>query len=187
MTASNLIIHRDLTFEQYLQMPGNSFSGLKANGKVFTPTIKMRLGTQVHQYLTDETAFTGDVRIIKPLAMALKSAIGSLWEHLQHRICVTCDFEHENFVMPYKGEIDSGIVGRIVLDYKIGERVRRSMDYFGYKNQLAGYATAINAPLALIIAINPKEYNPKPDIIPVNIDTSWWCEKVLLNGQITQQ
>ncbi len=184
MTTSNLIIHPSMSFDEYQQLPGHSFSSLKANGKVFQPTAKMALGSSIHNYLMDPAAFKGDVRIVKPLAMALKSCLGSLWEYLLMEVSVTCNFEHEGFIMPYRGRIDLGIPKKIVVDLKIAERIDRTMDYFQYPDQVSGYATSIDAPVAFLIAINPKEYNPKPVVKPIKINMGWWETQILMKGEV---
>lgn len=182
MTISNRQYHNCPTFDDYLKLPGNSFSSLRGfNG---TTTEKMRLGTSVHQYLTDPAAFKGDlrIRIIKPLAMTLKAMVGDLWEYLEHRICVTADFEHEGFVLKYRGELDSGIKGKIVIDYKIGENVRKSMNFFAYPDQLSGYAAGIDARHAFLIGINPKTF--KTDVIQIVPDWTWWESQIVLKGEM---
>jgi hypothetical protein len=184
MTSSNLRIYHNLTFAEYQRLDGHSYSQIKADGREFEPTVKMIKGTLVHRYLCEPQNFEGDISLIKPLALALKSVFGDLWEHLQHEASVTCDMEHEGFTMPYRGKIDSFIKNKLVIDYKVGEKVRKSMDWFGYKHQVNGYGCSVNAGQRYLIAINPKDKRPVPDIIPVALDHSWWEEQIFLKGRV---
>lgn len=184
MLVTNFQIHKDLPFGEYQKLPGNSFSSIKHDGREFETTSKMILGTQVHQYLLEPHKFTGDIRIVKPMATALIRCLGALWQYLDYEISVTCNFEHEGFVFPYRGRIDAGIRRKIIIDFKIGENVRKSMEHFDYPTQLSGYAIAYEAPLALIIAMNPKKLQLPPDIIPVHISDEFWKNQILLKGEV---
>jgi hypothetical protein len=183
MTATNIITHENMPFEDYLALPGNSFSGLK-HSQPFEPTPKMRLGTACHNYLMTPQSFVGNLHIVKPLAMALRDVLGSIWHYLKFEVSTTADFEHEGFKMPYKGRIDAGIRNKIVIDFKVGENIKKSMDLFKYPEQLTGYSVAFNADAAFIIAISPK--GGKPDIIPVEFNHGWWEEQVLMKGTYSE-
>ena len=180
MTVTNLKYHTNLTFDQYLEMPGWSYSKIKSETMPFTGSAKVSLGKQVHTYLTEPDNFTGDVYMVRSLAMTLKRATGALWPHLKHCIKMTADFCHEGFVMPYKGEIDSGIPGKLVIDYKVGENVRKTMFRFGYIEQLTGYMLASDSPAAMILAIHPKTH--AVDVIPVPKNVPWWEKQVITRG-----
>ncbi len=185
MEVKNLT-KRTCHFDEYLLIPGYSYSGIKNEGKVFTvASAKMQLGTKVHQYLLEPEHYDhSDVEIVKPLAMALKKAIGPLIEFLEPEAAYTADFCHLGFTMPWKGRIDLCIPGRIVVDIKITDMpIRKGIEYFGYDKQLSGYATGITAKAALILSAPPK--NPtNVTITNIPICTKWWEYQVLKKGEV---
>ena len=183
MTAADIKIYQDIPFDEYLKLPGYSYSGIKHDGKEFAPSRKMIIGTMVHQYLNEPHRFNGDIRIVKPIATAIIKTLGPLYKHLQYETSICCNFCHHGIIMKYRGRIDAGIRNRIVIDFKIGKDVESSKAFFGYDDQLSGYATAYNAPLALIVACNPEAREPVATVIPVTISHKFWEAQVLLKGE----
>src|SRR5438128_7523600 len=144
MEVKNVQIHRGLTFEQYLALPGYSHSGLKNKGQVIKPTAKMNFGTEVHNCCNDGS---GDAQIRK-IAATLKKAIGAeLFDMLECEVAVTAEFHHEGFVMLYKGRLDLTLVGKLVVDIKIigGKSIYDTIEMFGYNNQVTAYAVGSKA------------------------------------------
>lgn len=181
MKITDLTIHEGLTFEQYKALPGYNYSSL--NGHEREPSQKMQLGTQVHSYILEPQHFKGDIRIVKPLANAVLQVIGrSLFSYLIPEGVITCRMHHEGLEMVYKGRADLLLPGKIVVDLKIGEDVRKSMDYFNYPDAISGYALSTHTPTALIIAIHPKTC--KADVIPVKIKPDYWQQQILLKGEL---
>ncbi len=184
MTASNLTIHDPMDFSDYLQMPGYSYSGIKHEGREFVPTQKMITGTSVHQYLLEPHKFTGNIKIVKPIAAATIKTLGPLYKHLQYEMSISCILEHAGLKMPFKGRIDAMIPGRIVIDFKIGKNIQASKAFFGYDDQASGYAISTGAPVAFLIACNPEEKHPVAQVIPVNINHEFWNTQILLKGEL---
>lgn len=174
---------KQCTFEEYLQIPAHSHSGLKNDGAVIQSTPKMQLGTDVHNYLlTPELYKHTNSKLVRPIAMAIKAALGPLYKKMLPEQVVTADFEHERFVLAYKGRIDLFIPRHLVIDIKVTEaNVAQTTQYFGYHNQLSGYAIATNVPRALIISINPKSLQTKTNTIPIH--TKWWEQQIIKNGR----
>lgn len=185
MTFSDRKIH-DIPFEEYLALAGYSYSGIKNDGVDFTPTAKMQLGTDVHNYLlTPEVYQHENIRIVKPLAIALKEKLGALHKFLLPERAVTCNFHSEGFTMPYKGRVDLGIPKRIIIDIKVTEMdIYKFVQYFGTGFQLSGYALGFEASLALIVSINPKTLKTKITNIPITSD--WWQNQVIQKGTVIQ-
>lgn len=174
---------RSCPFEEYLTLPGKSYSDIKNDGKPFTgPTRKMSLGTKVHQYLlTPEEYNHEDKAIVKPLAIALKNKLGVLIQFLQAEQAIQADFVHEGLVLKYRGRIDLGIRGRLIVDIKVSEMpLQKAIDYFGYNYQLSGYALGYEARAALIIAIHPVTKAISMANIPVS--AGWWEMQVVKYG-----
>ncbi len=113
----------------------------------------------------------------------MKSAIGGLWEHLEHELAVTAEFHEQGFVFPFRGRIDSGIRKKVVIDYKIinGNSVRDTMQFFHYDTQTSGYGLGIEAPASFIIAYSTK--TKKVEIVYQPVITDWWSIQVITRGK----
>lgn len=180
MTVSNVRYYEGLPFDQYLALPQYSYSGLKGGGP-FTATAKMSLGTEVHNYLLEPHKFPHTNPNAKKLALKLKEMVGPLLPFMKPELTVTAEFEHEGFVMPYKGRIDLALPGKLVVDLKVtGEDLKKVMDHFGYPLQLTGYAKAIGAPRAFIASVNTK--TEKPDVAAITFNEDYWHKKILQYG-----
>lgn len=179
MQVSNIQLYKN-NFDAYTKITGYSFSGLKGGG--FTPTAKMRIGTDVHNYLLEPESYHHENRgIIVPIANAIKAEIGQLLPFLDTELTVTADFSYGGLIMPYKGRIDMVRTGKIVLDLKISEMpLRKSIPYFGYDNQVNGYMAATMSEYGMIIRCNPKTYQIEKIMIKPNL--SWWQQQVEING-----
>lgn len=180
--VQNLRTIRTYPFDDYLKLPGLSYSGIKNIGKKpFKETEKMRLGTQVHNYLLEPHKYDhANSSIVKPIAAAIKPYISPFLTYLEPELTVTCNFIHNGFILPYKGRIDLAIPNFLVIDLKVTEDILHGIEYFNYPNQLTGYATAINAKMAIIIAIHPK--TKKVNVIRVGFNTGWWADRVIEYG-----
>lgn len=184
MEVKNLQLLKDVPFEDYLAMPGWSYSNIRNEGVVFdAPTKKMQLGTHVHNYLlTPEEYKYDDIEIVKPLATAVKHRLGALMAHLTPELAVICDFVCNGFNMRYKGRLDLSVPNLIVVDLKVSEQpLPVGIKYFGYDKQLSGYALAIGAKVAIIISIHPKKKTISVYNIPINV--GWWENQVLQKGE----
>lgn len=188
MQVQNLKCLPTCPFDEYLAMPGWSYSGIRSQGKTFeAPTKRMQLGTKVHQYILEpeKHQYDEDQNIVQPLAAALKSKVGPLLKHSQPELVVTADFIHNGFCLKFKGRIDLPVIPRIIIDFKVSEMpLYKFVEYFGTDNQLSGYALATGCPLAMVISINP---NPKKrqeiQIHNVPISTKWWEYQVVSKGE----
>lgn len=172
-----------ISFDKYLKLPGYSYSGIRNQGSIITPTRKMIIGTKVHEYLLTPQKYTHDedIDIIRPLAIELKKTLGSSIKLCQREISVTSRFSHEGFTMLYKGRIDLCIPRHLIIDIKISEmNIAKSIDYFGYNNQVSGYALSTNIKNGIIISINPKTKISKTTVIP--IEQIWWQNQVKIYG-----
>lgn len=175
-------------FEDYLALPGWSYSGIKQDGKEWqAPTLKMQLGTDVDHYLTDPINYDHNNReLVVPIATELRKHIQPLVKFLKPQLAVTCEFEHGGFRMMYKGRGDLVIVDKLVIDIKVSEMpLMKAIDYFGYDHQLRGYAKAFGCKSAIIISISPK--NPKHVQmynVPLHQDKYiWWEHEILKRGE----
>ncbi len=185
--VENLIVYRNLEFEQYLELPGWSYSGIRNEGKNWKPpTSKMSLGTDVHNYRLEPAKYQhANINIVKPVVQSIDIALGSLSKFLEPEISVTADFIHANRRMKYKGRIDLSIIGRVVVDLKVSQLKDpfKAIQYFGYDKQFNGYATAIGARTILMVSSHPKRLQDTK-IINIPVDTLWWEDQILQRGEI---
>lgn len=181
MISSNLKYH-DINFQEYLALAGYSYSGIKNEGATFEPTAKMQLGTDVHNYLlTPQEYHHENIKIVRPLAVALKQALGALLKFVKPEQAFTADFTSQGFTMPYKGRVDWLVPERIVVDIKVTElNIAKAIEYFGYDKQLSGYSIGTNSKLAIIASIHPKTL--KTTITKVPISSDWWAYQVIQKG-----
>ena len=180
MQINNFKKHPGISFEEYRALPGLSYSGLKKGD--FVPTKKMMLGTAVHNYILEPEKYNGANReLVVPIARIIFDQIGELVKHMETELSVTCDMEHEGFVMQYKGRVDMIRMGKLIIDLKISEiPLNRSVPFFGYANQLTGYCLATKCENAIIIRVCPKTHKVEKTMIRKNVD--WWNYKVLEYG-----
>ena len=170
-------------FDEYLSLPGISFSGIKSEGEFMSPTKKMVLGTKVHNYLLEPEKYDHeDIEIIKPLAMAIKNRIGPLFRYLTPEMAVLADFVHEGMRMKFKGRGDLVYPGKILIDVKVSEMpLAKAMQFFNYPSQTSGYALGFGCPVALIAQVNPK--TKQTTLYNVPIITEWWEKQILRYGE----
>jgi hypothetical protein len=187
MIVTNVEILRDVTMEEYLAIPRMSHSGLRNNGKIFTPSPAVRLGSSVDNYLNDPKRFEGELSIVRPLAAILKREVGELYPLLEKQVVVLADFIHNDKVLRYKGRPDWCMVDTIVIDTKVAANVNETMHWFGYPNQVTGYCLAVGAPVGYILAVSPKRKdqfgNNIVDKIIIHPSEVYWENMVHLHGE----
>lgn len=180
--VKNIQYHESVPFEEYLKMPGYSFSGIKNHGKVWTePTEKMKLGSSVDDYLNDPSRFNGDLSIVKPLALKLKERVGNLYPKFKKQLSITADFYYEGMMMKYKGRTDWAIPNFLVVDIKVSESIKYAIDFFDYPNQISGYCIPMKSNYGILLSINPKT----KEVNSINIPLSdlWWKKQILKFGK----
>jgi len=184
--VKNIRFHPGLDLDEYLKLPGKSFSSIKNDGVTnFAPTEKMRLGTMVHQYLNESHLYdhTNERHeLIEKLAITAKSAIGGLLPYCEGEASVTADFLHEGFLLPYKGRIDACIKGKVIIDYKIinSRSIYDTLHRFGYNEQLTGYMMPVKALHAFIIAVST--ITMKPEVVLVQPNYAYWENIIITKG-----
>lgn len=187
MQVINTQIHRGLDFAQYQNLPGKSFSGIKADYiTVPQPTAKMQLGTMLHNYLLEPSKYNAKNdahKVIQAMATEVKSTLGAAFSTIEPELSVTADFQYEGFTMAYKGRIDMARIGKLVIDLKVSEvPLNKSISFFGYDKQVSGYSLAIGAQYQMILRICPKTLKTELKSIPITND--WWKTQVLKYGKI---
>lgn len=176
-----------MPFDDYLQMPGLSYSGIKAKGlQINQPTSKMQIGTMVHNYLFEPEKYEFKLsthKIVTAIAQQVKLTLGDAMIGLESEVSVTADFLHDGFKMQYKGRVDLLRAGKMVIDLKVSEMwLNKSIPYFGYDRQLSGYSLATGAKLQMILRINPVTLKTEVKMIPISSD--WWESQILKYGKV---
>lgn len=172
MTITNTEYHRDLSFEDYLNLPGTSFSGIK--GFEGDPTPGMRLGTRVHAYLNEPKKYDWQqAALVTPIAKELRAYLGESFKYLEKEIAFTADFMHNGMLLKYKGRADMLKIGRLVVDIKVlSGSLTAAIERFGYARQVSGYCLATGAVLGLIVAYNKQKQ--KVEVKSIKPSADWW-------------
>ena len=181
MQVTNTVFYSDQDFEDYLRMPGVSFSSLKE--KIFTPTEGMKLGTRIHNYILEPDKYDWQqVDIVKPMAAAIRQYLGDALPYLNKEIAFTADFLHNGMRLPYKGRVDLMYPKRIIIDLKIlAGGLDASIARFGYDRQVSGYCLGTGCPMGLIIAYNKAKKKIETKTIKPNAD--FWEYTVVSRGE----
>lgn len=182
MQVSNVKYYSELTMDEYLSLPGVSYSSIK--GFEGPPPAGMTLGTHVHQYLMEPEKYKWeDVDQVKKIAAALRQYVGIALEVMQHEVAFTADFHYNGLVMQYKGKADLLRVGRLVVDFKIlSGSLQPAIVRFGYDKQVSGYCLANEAPTGLILAFNRKAKVVESAIIKPSEE--WWNYQIVSRCQL---
>lgn len=147
------------------------------------PTAKMLLGTAVHNYLLSPAEYKHDnASVVRPLAAALKRTLGNLLPLSKPELAITATFESEGFVLDYKGRIDLLVPKILVIDLKVTDGdIEKTIGFFGYENQLSGYAIAADVPRAAILAINTR--TKQTTFREITVRDKWWAYQTKCFGR----
>lgn len=183
MIVENVIVHDDLTFEDYLKIPLISFSSLKE--APVKESEGMRIGSLVHRYLLAPHLYKYEhADIVIPIASALINWVGR--DVLRLMVCekpTTADFVHDGFRLPWKGVPDMRIDQVVVADFKVlNGNLKQYCERFNYPDQLRGYMLPFQVDLGLIIAYNRKA--KRVEIEPVHKDATFWENVCLTHGEV---
>lgn len=179
--VKDIVIYENLPFDQYKALPGNSFSGIKLEGKTLEPTAKMNLGSEVDNYLNQPGDFNGDIRLVKPIANAIKSRVGNLYFKFRKQVSITATFTYQDMCFQWKGRLDWGLENIIVVDIKVAEDINKTIHFFDYPNQIVGYCLGFKCTQGLILAVNPK--NLQTQLKAIRMNYYWWEQQILKFGQ----
>lgn len=180
MKVSKVEYYYEQEFEKYLQAPGVSFSSLK--NKTITETPAMALGTSVHNYLLEPKKYNYENHeIVSSIAASIRKIIDpSLFEC---EVSVTANFEHNGFVLPYKGRIDMLQSKRLVIDLKVlTGSLQNAIDFFKYDRQVSGYCYATGIDKAVIIAYN--KIARKVELKSITPCAKFWEQIIIERGKL---
>jgi len=177
MEIFDVRILEGVPFDEYLKLPGLSFSGTKGTLPV-NVTERMQLGTRVHAYLLEPSKYDGQhYKLVRAIAQKVNSQIGALIKIGKSELTVLCTMVHRGYYLYYKGRVDL-FAGGMIIDLKVSElEIVAAINHFGYNHQLNGYAIALKARASVLFSINPNTLKVQTAPIP-NSSTHW--ERVVL-------
>lgn len=202
ITYTNITRHDNMPFDEYLKLPGYSFSFLKGerNG-IALPVVEtenIRIGKLVDAILTSPE----DVDIMSPLYPMCKDIARRIKEkfpfieHFKKQVSYTGKVSDGTFSMPVKGRLDYLFEASMnwVIDLKItkSKDVKALVEFMGYEKQLyhyCGLAGAQQAKLMIYSIPNkdasllpygkiPGQSSWKPETI------AFWQEKIQMFGSV---
>ena len=181
MQVTNTQYFHNLPFEEYLKIPGTSYSSIK--GFEGEPTEGMKLGSRVHAYMNEPENYDWvDAQAVQAIAVQLRAYLGESYLFLQKEVAFTADFIHNGMSLRYKGRADMLKAGRIVVDLKIlGGPLPAAIERFGYDRQLSGYAIATGSKCALILAWNKLKRRVETKMIKP--DAAFWEYQCVQKGE----
>jgi len=181
MQIFDVRILEGVPFDEYLTLPGLSFSGTKSGAPV-NVTERMMLGTRVHTYLLEPSKYDGQhYKIVRAIAMEVNKSLGALIKSGKRELTVLCTMVHRGFYLYYKGRVDL-FAGGMIIDLKVSElEIVAAINHFGYNHQLNGYAAALSAKASVLFSINPKTL--KVQTAPIPNSVTYWERVVLQYGK----
>jgi hypothetical protein len=192
MIVKDLKYYTNLDFNEYLQISGYSFSGIKMleSGKPILTSEGMKLGTRVHNFLLEPDKYDGeDYFLVFKIAAELRKWIKDAFQFLEPEVAFTARFEHNGMYLDYKGRADLIFKGKIIIDLKVlAGRIKPALERFGYDKQLSGYSLATGCSTALILAYNktiaPNKINEQyVEHFNVPISHEWWNYMIVKYGK----
>lgn len=181
MQVSGTTYYKGLPFEDYLQLPGVSYSSLKDfEGE---PNSGMRLGTRVHNYLNEpETYDWKDADAVRAIAQEIRKVAGNVLPYMAAELSFTSIFRHNGMELRYKGRADRMKSGRLLIDFKVlSGSLTSAIERFGYDKQISGYCLATATPLGLIISYNKKI--KKVETKAIKPEASFWEYQCVHRGE----
>lgn len=157
MQISNVTTYEKISFNEYLALPGLSYSFVKRDGASISPTESMRFGSYVDAYVFEPSEYKGEkLNLVRPVAKEIKSQLGVLINGGKRQLAVTCKMSHRGLYIIYKGRLDL-FAGGIVIDLKVSKlKIDDAIRIFGYHDQLSGYSLALGAKVAVLFSIHPE-------------------------------
>jgi hypothetical protein len=183
LTRNRIIHHEALTREDYLNIKGTSFSGLK--DIKFEENFGMKIGSLVHKYILKPSEYNYEhIEIVRPIANSLIDFCGlGVIRGMVAEVPVSCDFIYDDFSFRWKGIPDLFLDNILVIDFKVlSGGLKFALDRYNYKEQLRGYMKSVNAPRGLILSFN--KLTKKIEHFWVLPDDSWWCNIIITRGNV---
>jgi hypothetical protein len=193
ITIKNRRRYVGMSFEDYLALPGYSFSFLNRERFGATPeiteTAAMRRGTMVDAILTqpDQADPSNEgYAEARSIAHEIKRNYSYLLSSMVPQVSYTADFtittDHGTYTLPVRGRLDFEIPGKLVLDLKVtGQKnVDATIRHMGYADQLTGYCLMSGSSVAYIAAYCVPLR--QVELRSIALDYKFWERKILKFG-----
>jgi hypothetical protein len=169
-------------FEDYLKLPGLSYSAVKDKKFEGPATAKMNFGSLVDAYVFEPHTYNGEqYELVVPVARRITRDLGPLIKAGRPQLAILCTMVHMGMYMYYKGRVDL-FAGGMVIDLKVSEvSIMRAIEIFGYHHQLNGYAIGLDARQSILYSVHPKTTDIQMAAIPNRVD--YWERAVLKHGR----
>jgi hypothetical protein len=195
ITYTNITRYDNLPWQEYVKLPGYSFSWLKRenHGHVseFKPTDKMKLGSLVDALLTSpDTVTAADIasenfRAAVKIASQIKCKFGFALPSLKSQVSYTGTANFKGIALPVKGRLDWLLEGYAVTDLKVTDAVDVAtlVRFMKYDDQMFNYCGLAGLDVAYILAYSKKLRMPlDPFVIKKPATSEFWEEKILKFG-----
>lgn len=178
-----------MPFDEYLTLPGYSFSFLKRERSGFAEdvayTAKIGIGKLVDAILSEPaTANMGSelYPAAKAIAFKLQQQFGPLLPAFKKQVSYTGLFTANGWSCPTRGRLDFLLERRAVIDLKVTseKRILPLIDHMQYWDQQFGYALLAGVPKRYILIYSRpnKESTLLPSPMPIPAVNEWWAEKI---------
>lgn len=190
ITFSNIKRFDNVSFSEYLNVPGYSHSFLKREiqgvSPVFNRTPKVELGSLVDAILTQPDQldiYSPQLKRAEKIADLINYYFGSSIKHFENQVSIAADMQYNGFTMPFKVRLDWGLKDIAVIDLKVTaeSNFKAIIDHMAYDNQLFGQAGAYGVKMTYLLMYSTK--TDKCDLIqrPLN-SGEFWKEKIMKFG-----
>lgn len=184
MQIFDVRILEDVSFEDYLTLPGVNYSYVSRGGIAeYKVTDNMRFGSRVDAFLFEPHMYDGEqYELVRAVADAGARVLGVLLKYGKRQLTVMCTMVYNGLYMYYKGRIDL-FAGQIVIDFKASDlEILAAVTHFGYNHQVNGYSIPLQAKSGLILSVSRKKpHGVQTCPIPNSLD--FWQRAVMKYGQ----
>ena len=197
ITYTDIVRYDNISFDDYLKLPGYSHSFLKSNingaKKYFNVTDNVRIGAMVDAILTEpaKADMTSEIYpFCKEIAYQLIQMFGDALNACSKQASYTATMGIEQLKMKVTGRLDLLLEGFAVIDLKITKEkeIDPLVQFMGYENQLWHYSKMANVPNAYLMFYSI----PLKKVIVKKVDVSgyyneFWMSKIIDFGTATTQ
>lgn len=193
--VSNITRHDGLSFENYLKLPGYSFSFLSREQAGIASDVEktdaMELGKLVDGILTSPEEVSPKHPMYsdaKEIARYIKTQYGKHLALFETQVSYTATFHYDVFSLQVRGRLDYLLPGLITLDLKVtsSTNVPALISHMGYENQVWGYAKMAGTPDGLILAYLRRRKICEVHRVPIGEHNDFWADKIMRFGTVSE-
>jgi hypothetical protein len=189
ITVTNRQRYVGIPFEDYLRLPGYSFSFLNKEMYGVAPevieTAAMRRGTLVDGILTQPDQVNIHDEQYNEARMIAYHITKTLPMNLYPQISYTANFTFNGITLPVRGRLDFELPNEVVLDLKVTNQknLDNTIRYMNYESQLTGYALMNGAKSGYIAAYVVPLKVVSLRRMDLNAGMDFWKRKIMKYGE----